>query len=74
MPTYDYRCLVCDRVFEKRTAMAVADDVSCPEGHSDVKRLMSVFAVSGKANPASSAAPSPAPSGGSCCGGGCGCG
>jgi putative FmdB family regulatory protein len=76
VPAYDYRCQTCDAVFEQRTTFDRADDVTCPEGHADVKRLLSVFAVAGRAGRAASVgAPSSAPpSGGGCCGGACGCG
>jgi hypothetical protein len=47
--------------------MADADSpATCPDGHVDTTRLLSVFASTGGAQPA--------PSGGGCCGGGCGCG
>ncbi len=40
---------------------------TCPDGHDNAVRLLSVFASVGGA----SAAPAPAPAGGACCGGGC---
>ena len=46
---------------------------TCPDGHSDTTRLLSMFAstTSGSGGPT----PSPVPaSGGGCCGGACGCG
>ena len=78
MPVYDYRCRTCEKVFEQRTTLAGADDVVCPDGHADVKRLLSVFAVAGRAtasagSSASAGSDGPLPSGGGCCGGGCGC-
>lgn len=45
--------------------------MSCPQGHDDTVKLLSTIAVAGRGGPAPSA-PS-APSGGGCCGGGCGC-
>ena len=52
--------------------MAEADaPATCPEGHADTTRLLSVFArTSGGGAPA----PSAAMGGGGCCGGACGCG
>jgi putative FmdB family regulatory protein len=75
VPVYDYRCRSCEKVFEQRTSLDGADDVVCPDGHDDVKRLLSVFAVAGRATPSagSSGSAAPMPSGGGCCGGGCGC-
>ena len=73
MPTYEFRCRVCDDTFEVRRSMSESGDpAACPDGHDDTVRLLSVFARTG----AASAAPSPLPSvtpGGGCCGGGCGC-
>ena len=71
MPTYEYRCLTCDERFEQRTSFATADEASCPNGHAEVKRLLSTFA---KVGAGAGGASTPAPSGGGCCGGGCGCG
>lgn len=68
MPTYEYRCTECDERFERKTTIALADDVRCDLGHHDVKRLLSSFAVAGEG-----AAPA-ASGGGGCCGGACGCG
>jgi putative FmdB family regulatory protein len=69
MPVYEFRCLACDTRFEARRAMADADaPATCPNGHADVRRLLSVFAAAGRASQ-----PLAAASGGGCCGGGCGC-
>jgi putative FmdB family regulatory protein len=71
MPTYEFRCRTCDDTFEVRRPMSQSGDpASCPEGHDDTVRLLSVFARTGAG---SSPLSSPAPSGGGCCGGGCGC-
>jgi hypothetical protein len=49
--------------------MAEADaPATCPAGHADTTRLLSVFAS------ASGGAPMPGGGGGGCCGGACGCG
>jgi putative FmdB family regulatory protein len=75
MATYEFRCRACGATFEERRAMADADaPATCPDGHRDTTRLLSVFAsTSGSA--ASGPAPSaPSMGGGGCCGGACGCG
>lgn len=71
VPTYEFRCRTCDARFELRRSMAEASDpASCPAGHDDTVRLLSVFAsISADRAPAAAA-----PSGGGCCGGACGCG
>lgn len=75
MATYEYRCRACGTTFEERRAMADADaPATCPGGHTDTTRLLSVFATN---TGAAGVAPAPAPSsmgGGGCCGGACGCG
>ena len=71
MPLYEYRCLSCDDVFEVRRSMTDADsDVTCPDGHADVKRLLAVFATSGRATQTAAPASSTPARG---CGAGCGC-
>lgn len=51
--------------------IASNDPATCPQGHSDTTRLLSMAgALTGATAP--SPAPAPAqPSGGGCCGGGC---
>ncbi len=69
MPTYEFRCKTCDAVFEERRAMSQANDpASCPQGHDNSVRLLSVFASVGATAPQQA----PAPRGGGC-GGGCAC-
>jgi hypothetical protein len=65
--------MTCDGVFEQRRAMADADaDATCPQGHTPVRRLLSVFAAGGRASDAGASAPAmAAPVRG--CGGGCAC-
>lgn len=73
MATYEFRCRTCGTTFEARRPMADADaPASCPDGHADTTRLLSVFASVGGSRP--SAPMAPLPSGGGCCGGACGCG
>ena len=72
MPTYEYRCRACGETFELRRSMAESDAAAtCPSGHEDTTRLLSVFAAVGSAT-ASGPAPSAGPSAGPC-GGGCAC-
>jgi putative FmdB family regulatory protein len=71
VPVYEYKCATCDAAFEQRRSMADADaPVTCPQGHAEVKRLLSVFAAGGRAESGGSAMP--APSGGGY-GGHCAC-
>jgi putative FmdB family regulatory protein len=73
MPLYEYVCRDCDTSFELRRAMSDSDSrVTCPSGHTDVRRRLSVFASVGaraQTTPLGSA-----PTSGGCCGGACGCG
>jgi putative FmdB family regulatory protein len=72
MPRYEYRCRVCGTVFEEFRAMSAADAAaSCPEGHDDTSRLLSVFATVGRGGAetrpsAPGAAPGPCSSGCAC--------
>ncbi len=76
MPLYEFRCRTCDTVFgEQRPMSRSSEPATCPDGHADARRLLSVFATAGKAG-ASAPAAGLAPSfggGGGCCGGHCGC-
>lgn len=68
MPVYEFRCRSCGQIFEERRPIADATwDATCPSGHDDAVRLLSVFASTG-------ARTAPAAAGGGCCGGACGCG
>lgn len=72
MPLYEYRCRTCEERFEARRSLEDADaPVACPSGHTGAVRLLTAFASTGRA--AVGAGPAPMPSGGGCCGGGCGC-
>ena len=73
MPLYEFRCRVCDEVFEERRSMSEASaPATCPQGHDGAVRLLSVFASVGASG--SSPAPSaPAPRAGGGCGGACAC-
>ena len=72
MPLYEFKCRTCETVFEERRPMAEANNpATCPDGHSDAVRMLSVFASVGGDTSSASSLQSMAPSGGSCCGGGC---
>jgi putative FmdB family regulatory protein len=72
MPRYEFRCRACGDTFEINRPMASASaPASCPQGHDDTVKLLSTVAVTGRGGSAG-AAPT-APTGGGCCGGGCGC-
>jgi hypothetical protein len=48
---------------------ASSDPASCPEGHANTVKLLSTIALTGAGGEGASM-----PTGGGCCGGGCGCG
>jgi putative FmdB family regulatory protein len=69
MPLYEFRCRTCDSTFDERRPMAEANaPATCPQGHDNAVRMLSVFASVGGG---STQAMPAAPSGGGCCGGGC---
>jgi putative FmdB family regulatory protein len=75
MALYEYVCHDCQASFELRRTMGDADrSVTCPSGHRDVRRKLSVFASVGAMADAGAGQPGPRSSGGGCCGGACGCG
>jgi putative FmdB family regulatory protein len=71
MARYDFRCRSCGSTFEvERPMVEASDPATCPEGHTDTVKLLSMVAIGGRA----AAAPVPAaapPRGGGCCGGAC---
>lgn len=74
MPRYEYRCRTCDDTFELRRPMSESDaPATCPAGHAETTRLLSVFAAVGASS--SGSAPSPALAGPPAgpCGGSCAC-
>ncbi|WP_341717764.1 zinc ribbon domain-containing protein [Micromonospora sp. FIMYZ51] len=72
MPRYEFRCRACGDTFEVNRPMARAGEpASCPQGHADTVKLLSTVAVTGRGGSVGGGAP--APTGGGCCGGGCGC-
>jgi len=44
MPVYEYRCDQCGATFE-RLMFHGDEGVNCPQGHADVRRLMSPFSL-----------------------------
>ena len=72
MPVYDYRCSTCHAVYDERRAMADADaPATCPDGHVGARRLLPVFAATGRATePAAATCGAPVAGG---CGAGCAC-
>lgn len=45
MPSYDYRCRACDRVFELTRSLSDSSPVSCPECGGDTKRIFTPVGV-----------------------------
>jgi len=73
VPLYEFRCKSCDDTFEVRRSMAESNDpASCPAGHDNAVRLLSVFASVGASAGGSSAPVASAPTSGGC-GSACGC-
>jgi putative FmdB family regulatory protein len=66
VPLYEFRCRACGTTFtEQRPMIASGDPATCPAGHPDTVRLLSMAG-------ALTGAPEPrGVSGGGCCGGGC---
>jgi putative FmdB family regulatory protein len=76
VPVYEFRCSSCQAVFDERRPMAEADAPAiCPDGHRGARRLLPVFATTGRA-----VGPDASGDGGLCgapvpggCGAGCAC-
>ncbi|HET9201476.1 MAG TPA: zinc ribbon domain-containing protein [Dehalococcoidia bacterium] len=72
MPLYEYYCSRCDAKFEMLRAMNRADEsTSCPEGHPQASRLLSLTARPSRAG---DDFPEDPGDGGCACGGNCSCG
>jgi putative FmdB family regulatory protein len=68
MPMYEFRCRTCGDTYTEQRPMAESSAVStCPSGHPDTVRLLT---VAGALTGASRGAAAPQ-AGGGCCGGGC---
>lgn len=74
VPRYEFRCRECSEAFVVTRPMAQSSDpATCPRGHADTIKLLSVIGLGGRGG--SDPVPAPSmPMGGGCCGGGCGCG
>jgi putative FmdB family regulatory protein len=70
VPLYEYACMKCESHFEE--LVRGDDEPACPHcGAEDVRRQLSTFARGARVEAVVGAT---RPSGGGCCGGGCGCG
>lgn len=45
MPTYDFKCRVCDQVIELKVALEDRDSVPCPKCENIMSRQLSVPAI-----------------------------
>ncbi|RKT57251.1 FmdB family zinc ribbon protein [Saccharothrix australiensis] len=67
MPTYEFRCKSCGSTFDVKRPMSEASEpATCPHGHDDTVKLLSMVGLGGVG-----ATAAPAGGGGGCCGGGC---
>jgi putative FmdB family regulatory protein len=76
VPRYEFRCRECSTTFEVDRPMSASGlPASCPSGHDDTVRLLSVLGLARGGAGRGGAIPAPAPAraggGGGCCGGGC---
>lgn len=72
MPIYEFLCRECETRFDDLVSMSDAPTATCPAcGSSEVRRLLSAFAVGPGASAGGSSSASTGGSGGGCCGGGC---
>jgi putative FmdB family regulatory protein len=70
VPRYEFRCRACGDTFQLTRPMSQSGDPArCPRGHDDTVKLLTTVGISGL-----SSSGGPAPAGGGCCGGACGCG
>lgn len=70
MPTYEFRCRECGSTFDvKRPMTESSAPATCPDGHEDTVKLLSMVSLGGRGSDGAAA-----PAGGGCCGGACGCG
>lgn len=45
MPIYEYECLTCGDVFEKRQSFNDEPKANCPNGHTETRRLIAAPAI-----------------------------
>ncbi len=71
MPLYEYFCRRCETKFELLRPMSRSDDTAtCPSGHEDAQRMISLFASFSKGADGSLSAVAGAGGGCAGCGGG----
>ena len=69
MPRYEYRCRTCEATFQVTRPMSESNAAAtCPDGHADTRRLLSIAGMTGGGR---APAPVAAGGGGGCCGGAC---
>jgi putative FmdB family regulatory protein len=74
MPLYEYFCRACNAKFELLRSMSRSEEpASCPRGHANAARTLSVFAAVGRGT-GSTSYDAPSSGGGCGCGGACSCG
>nr|WP_083467174.1 zinc ribbon domain-containing protein [Kibdelosporangium sp. MJ126-NF4]CEL21618.1 FIG01122118: hypothetical protein [Kibdelosporangium sp. MJ126-NF4]CTQ92399.1 FIG01122118: hypothetical protein [Kibdelosporangium sp. MJ126-NF4] len=68
MPTYEFKCRDCSDTFEVNRPMSESSaPASCPSGHSDTVKLLTMAGLAGAVSVSAPAGGG----GGGCCGGGC---
>lgn len=45
MPIYEYECLNCGVIFEKRQSFSDEPKADCPNGHAETRRLLAAPAI-----------------------------
>lgn len=45
MPIYEYECITCGNIFEKRQSFNDEPRADCPNGHPDTRRLIAAPAI-----------------------------
>ncbi len=45
MPIYEYECLTCNTIFEKRQSFNDDAGADCPQGHTQTRRLIAAPAI-----------------------------
>lgn len=45
MPIYEYECLTCGTMFEKRQSFSDDPKANCPNGHTETRRLLAAPAI-----------------------------
>ena len=45
MPIYEYECLTCGVIFEKRQSFNDEPKANCPNGHAETRRLLAAPAI-----------------------------